>query len=140
MVANIALNLRDYGAERSDGTESLKKNDLLNAAHCQYGGGQLFSFFQSYDRMSHDEILREYGERYARMSPEERARQSEERANHRPHLRQQDIVAHRSCVCMLFLPKSNCGWLLRSFVLATLAASSWPSAISPEGVSSASRP
>jgi hypothetical protein len=30
--------------------------------------------------MSHDDILREHGERYARMSPEEKARQFEERA------------------------------------------------------------
>jgi len=32
-----------------------------------------------YDRMTHDEILREHGAKYAKMSPEEKARQSEER-------------------------------------------------------------
>ena len=33
-----------------------------------------------YDGMTHDEILRVHGARYAKMSPEEKARQSEERA------------------------------------------------------------
>jgi hypothetical protein len=33
-----------------------------------------------YDRMTHDEILREHGAKYAKMTPQERARQSEERA------------------------------------------------------------
>jgi hypothetical protein len=33
-----------------------------------------------YDKMTHDEILREHGARYAQMSPEERAKQSEARA------------------------------------------------------------
>lgn len=33
-----------------------------------------------YDKMTHDEILREHGARYRRMSPEEKARLSEDRA------------------------------------------------------------
>jgi hypothetical protein len=33
-----------------------------------------------YDRMTHDEILREHGTRYAKMSPQEKTRQSEERS------------------------------------------------------------
>lgn len=33
-----------------------------------------------YDKMTHDEILREHGARYAQMSPEERAKQSEARS------------------------------------------------------------
>jgi hypothetical protein len=33
-----------------------------------------------YDRMTHDEVLREHGAKYAKMSPEEKAGQSEERA------------------------------------------------------------
>jgi hypothetical protein len=33
-----------------------------------------------YDRMTHDELLREHGAKYAKMSPEEKVRQSEERA------------------------------------------------------------
>ena len=32
-----------------------------------------------YDKMTHDEILREHGDRYAQMSPGERAKQSEAR-------------------------------------------------------------
>jgi hypothetical protein len=32
-----------------------------------------------YDKMTHDEILREHGARYAQMTPEERAKQSEAR-------------------------------------------------------------
>jgi len=35
---------------------------------------------RAYDGMSHDEILRVHAERYAKLSPEEKALQSEERA------------------------------------------------------------
>jgi hypothetical protein len=35
---------------------------------------------RSYDGMTHDEILREHGARYAKMSPQERTRQAEERS------------------------------------------------------------
>lgn len=33
-----------------------------------------------YERMTHDEILREHAARYAQMTPEERAREAEEKA------------------------------------------------------------
>ena len=40
-----------------------------------------------YDRMTHDEILREHGARYARMSPQERIRHADERSRaEREHL------------------------------------------------------
>ena len=35
---------------------------------------------KTYDQMTHDEILREHGDRYAQMSPEERTKQSEARS------------------------------------------------------------